>query len=126
MLQNGRRIQILDAGEVRRFVHPSTSPPIEEQVAAVSWIAGMLAKNDIDVIVCCTAPIRDQRTAIRHKSYEEGVPLFEVWVDGGDITEDLERRFGYEHPDPPDSRAIVTGSDGWEELARRVIFELDI
>lgn len=125
-LQNGKRIQVLDAGEVRRWIHPSCSPPMEEQVAAVAWIARLLTQNDIDVIVACMAPDRNQRTTMRHRFYEEGIPFHEVWVDGGDIALDLERRFQYEHPDPPDARAEVIDNESWDKLARQVIAQLNL
>jgi adenylylsulfate kinase-like enzyme len=125
-LQNGRPIQILDAGDVRRFVNPSCAPPVEEQVATVAWIAKLLAINGIVTIVCCIAPFREQRICIRHKSIEEGVPFYEVWVDSDDIPEDILRRFHYEPPDPPDSRAKVVSNDKWDELAEEVIHELNL
>jgi adenylylsulfate kinase-like enzyme len=125
-LKNGRRIQILDAAQVRYWTHPFAAPPEEQQVAMVAWVAHLLASNDIVTVVCCVSPSRDQRNAIRHKSYEGGVPFHEVWVDGDTIGEDLERRLGYEHPDPPDARATVKGNDGWDELARQVLSELDL
>jgi adenylylsulfate kinase-like enzyme len=125
-LQNGKRIQVLDASEVRAWMHPELNPQVEHQVAAVAWIARLLASNEIDVIVCCMAPIRRQRTSMRHRFYEECLPFHEVWVHGQEITEDLERSLGYERPDPPDSWAVVDSYDGWDDLARHVISELDL
>lgn len=125
-LQNGRRIQILDAGDVRRYVHPTCSPSTEEQVATVAWIAELLAKNDIIVIVCCLSPYREQRNILRHKSEDNGIRFYEVWVDGSDITEDILRQFQYEPPDPPDSRVYVASNEEWDELAESVIHELDL
>lgn len=126
LLHNGKRIQILDADSVRRWMYPAVSPTMEEQTAAVAWVTRLLTRNDIDVIVCCMAPDRQQRVTMRHIFFEEGTTFHEVWVDGKDVNEALERRYKYEHPDPPDARAIVTGNDEWETLARRVIFELDL
>ena len=125
-MQNGRPIQILDAGEVRMYVNPTCSPPVEEQVASVAWIANLLAKNDVTTIVCCISPFREQRNCLRHKSFEEGIPFYEVWVDGDDIPEDILRRFHYEPPELPDSRAEVTSNFAWENLAAGVIREIDL
>ena len=99
---------------------------MEEQVAAVAWIAKLLAQNDVVVIVCCMAPFREQRLAMRHKSFESGISFYEVWVDGIAVTPELERKFSYEYPDPPDSRVVVKDSTGWDLHAHRVIFELDL
>jgi len=125
LLQNGRKIQILDSSQVRKWVHQSTTPSSREQVAAVAWIARLLTREGANVIVCCTSPNRQQRTALRHKFYEEGTPFYEVWVDGEHVTAEEERKHNYEHPDPPDSR-IITGTEGWGTLAHRAIFELDL
>lgn len=107
-------------------MHPSTSPSVEEQAAAVYWIAELLAKNEIDVIVCCMSPYRLQRSAMRHSFYDQGIAFHEVWVDSDDDTEELERSLHYEHPCPPCSRAVVTGYGEWDVLARRVLFELEL
>ncbi len=124
LLANGRRVQVLDARDVRRWVNPSTAPPMEEQVAGVAWIAKLLATNDIIVIVCCMAPSREQRNELRHSFFDDGVEFYEVWVDGGEVLRTLEDQLCYERPDPPDSRVLVTSTGGWDCLARQVVSEI--
>lgn len=126
LLQNGKRIQVLDAAEVKAWVNPTTHTGDEERVDIVAWVARMLVLNDIGVIVCCVSSKREQRISLRHRFHDEKIPFHEVWVDGETSTEEIEKSIGYERPNPPDYRAVVKSYDGWGELARQVAMALDL
>jgi len=126
MLRNGRPAQVVNASEVRYFHHPDTAPSVEEQVATVAWVAHLLASNDITTIVSCVSPIKEQRDAIRHRSFDHGIPFYEVWVDAGGSSRYLKRKFQYEPPEPPDARAFITQFGEWDTIARQVLSELDL
>lgn len=125
-LENGRRIVVLDAAEVASWQSEPLEIPVRIQVQTVAWAAQLLAQAGTVVIVCSVSPSREQRNSIRHKILDEGIPFFEVWVDRKGVTEEQERKLGYEHPDPPDSRVITgSGEEAWA-LAGRIAFELDL
>jgi adenylylsulfate kinase len=76
----GRRVEILDGDEVRQMFSPElgySRKDREVHARRVSYVARMLARNDVAVLVAMITPYETSRQAARSGV---GCPFFEVWL----------------------------------------------
>ena len=86
----GVRVEILDGDEVRQTLSKGlgfSRADRETNMQRIGYVARLLARNDIGVLVAAIAPYREARDAIR-RAHE--APFLEVYVECG--MEELLRR----------------------------------
>ncbi|MEE1838310.1 adenylyl-sulfate kinase [Streptomyces sp. NPDC088190] len=79
----GRRVQVLDGDEIRKFLSADLTFSREDRVAHVQRIglvAEVLARNGVLVLVPVIAPYVDSREAVRERHKAAGAPYLEVYV----------------------------------------------
>lgn len=80
MRQAGERCELLDGDELREGICRElgfSRSEREENVRRIAWLASLLERNDVIVLVAVIAPYREQRSALRHRFQE----MLEVFVD---------------------------------------------
>jgi adenylylsulfate kinase len=80
----GRRVEILDGDELRvRFGTTGrfSRADRDAHVLRVGWLAHLLARNAVLVLVPVIAPYADVRAKVRAEHEEAGVPYLEIHVD---------------------------------------------
>lgn len=80
---DGRRVEVLDGDEIRRNLTADlgfTRADREENVRRISFVATMLARNGVTVLVPVIAPYANSREKARAAHAELGLPFFEVYV----------------------------------------------
>lgn len=81
--QEGRPVEILDGDELRDALSPGLGFSREDRnahVRRVGYLARLLARNGVVVVVPVIAPYSDVRTEIAQAHRREGVPHVEVYV----------------------------------------------
>jgi adenylylsulfate kinase len=79
----GRRVQVLDGDEVRPHLSAGlgfTRADRDTNVARIGWVAQLLARHGVTVLVPVIAPYADARQAVRQAHAEARVPFAEVFV----------------------------------------------
>ena len=79
----GRRVQVLDGDEVRPHLSAGlgfTRADRDTNVARIGWVAQLLARHGVTVLVPVIAPYADARQAVRQAHAEAQVPFAEVFV----------------------------------------------
>ncbi|MGW4891639.1 adenylyl-sulfate kinase [Kitasatospora sp. NPDC004240] len=79
----GRRVEILDGDEIRANLTAGlgfTRADRTENVRRIGWIAELLARNGVTVLVPVIAPYRDARAAVRAQHMAGGTRYVEVHV----------------------------------------------
>ena len=78
----GRRVELLDGDEVRRWLSPEagfTREDRERHLRRVAYVSKLLARNGVVVIASFVSPYRKIRDEVR-KIVEEDAPFIEVYV----------------------------------------------
>lgn len=78
------RVEVLDGDEVRTTVSRDLGYSRQDrdvQVGRLGFIARLLARNDVAVIVAAVSPYEEARERERRCSQEAGVPFLEVYLD---------------------------------------------
>ena len=78
----GRRVELLDGDEVRRWLSPEagfTKEDRERHLRGVAYVSRWLARNGGGVIASFVSPYRKIRDEVR-KIVEEDVPFIEIYV----------------------------------------------
>jgi adenylylsulfate kinase len=78
---SGRRVEILDGDQLRAELHPTLGFSKQERdrnVATIGFIAKLLSRNDVVVIVAAVSPYREAREAVRAR---HTAPFVEVFVE---------------------------------------------
>ncbi len=78
----GRRVELLDGDEVRRWLSPEagfTKEDRERHLRRVAYVSRLLARNGVVVIASFVSPYRKIRDEVR-KIVEEDVPFIEIYV----------------------------------------------
>ena len=81
--QDGRRVEILDGDEIRRVISPElgySSRERDANVARIGWLARLLARNEVTVLVPVIAPYRAARDLVRAEHEADDLPFVEVHV----------------------------------------------
>jgi adenylylsulfate kinase len=79
----GRRVEVLDGDEIRRFLSAGLGFSREDRntnVQRVGLVAEILARNGIVVLVPVIAPYADSRAAVRERHAHSGACFYEVHV----------------------------------------------
>jgi adenylylsulfate kinase len=79
----GHRVELLDGDEVRRGLTSDlgfSRADRDTNVRRIGFVAGLLARHGVKVLVPVIAPYRESRTAVRTQHDEHGTPFFEVHV----------------------------------------------
>jgi adenylylsulfate kinase len=114
--EEGRTVEVLDGDDVRRVFSPElgfTRRDRETQSRRVSYVAHLLARNGIVVIVAMIAPYETSRQAARA---EVGVPFEEVWLQCPvDVCRKRESKGVYRRGDAGELRKVTGLDDPFEE-----------
>jgi adenylylsulfate kinase len=79
----GRLVEVLDGDEVRANIAPElgfTKEDRQENVRRIGWLAQLLARNGVTVLVPVIAPYAQARAGVRERHAAQGTPYFEVHV----------------------------------------------
>ncbi|MBJ7904202.1 adenylyl-sulfate kinase [Streptomyces sp. NPDC004549] len=79
----GHRVEVLDGDEIREFVSAGLGFSREDRhtnVQRIGFVAELLARNGVLVLVPVIAPYADSREAVRKRHAENGTPYLEVHV----------------------------------------------
>ncbi|WP_432057900.1 adenylyl-sulfate kinase [Streptomyces sp. bgisy022] len=80
---SGRRVEVLDGDEIREFLSAGLGFSREDRhtnVQRIGFVAGLLARNGVTVLVPVIAPYADSREAVRGRHAADGTPYVEVHV----------------------------------------------
>ncbi|CCH33153.1 adenylyl-sulfate kinase [Actinosynnema sp. NPDC047251] len=80
---DGWPVEVLDGDEMRRSLTAGLGfgrADREENVRRIGWVAGLLARNGITVLVPVIAPYAADRDKVRAAHQERNVPFSEVFV----------------------------------------------
>jgi adenylylsulfate kinase len=76
-------VELLDGDEVRRYLSRGLGFSREdrmENVRRIGYVARLLARHRVAVIVAAISPYRDSRAEVRQLAAEDGVPFLEVYA----------------------------------------------
>jgi adenylylsulfate kinase len=79
----GHRVQVLDGDEVRPYLSAGLGYSREDRdrnVQRIGWVARLLARHGVVVLVPVIAPYAAAREAVRADHHAAGVPFAEVYV----------------------------------------------
>lgn len=83
-LKAKRPTELLDGDEVRTFLTAGlgfTKPDRDTNVRRIGYVARLLAKHGVLVLVSAISPYADVRTELRDISEKQGHPFLEVYVN---------------------------------------------
>ena len=81
---SGSRVEVLDGDEIRRSLTPDlgfSRADRDENVRRIGFVARLLARHGITVLVPVIAPYVDSRLEVRAQHANDGVDFVEVHVD---------------------------------------------
>lgn len=81
--ERGRRVEVLDGDEIREFISAGLGFSREDRhtnVQRIGFVAELLARNGVTVLVPVIAPYADSREAVRKRHAAGGTPYVEVHV----------------------------------------------
>ena len=79
----GRRVEVLDGDEIRTFISAGlgfSRTDRHTNVQRIGFLADLLARNGVTVLVPVIAPYADSREAVRRRHRQSGTPYLEVHV----------------------------------------------
>src|SRR3954453_22649872 len=79
----GQRVEVLDGDAVRPHLAAARGYSREDRainLRRIGWVAELLARNGVVVLVSAIAPFRDVREEVRATHAANGTPYFEVYV----------------------------------------------
>jgi adenylylsulfate kinase len=82
--EEGHRVEVLDGDEIRKCLSAGLGFSREDRdtnVRRIGFVAGLLARNGVTVLVPVIAPFADSREAVRKLHLYAGTPYVEVHVD---------------------------------------------
>ncbi|MER5253280.1 MULTISPECIES: adenylyl-sulfate kinase [unclassified Streptomyces] len=80
---DGHRVEVLDGDEIREFLSAGLGFSREDRhtnVQRIGFVAELLARNGVKVLVPVIAPFADSREAVRGRHQKGGTPYLEVHV----------------------------------------------
>ncbi|WP_367045910.1 adenylyl-sulfate kinase [Streptomyces sp. Je 1-332] len=81
--EEGHRVEVLDGDEIREFLSSGLGFSREDRhtnVQRIGFVAELLARNGVKVLVPVIAPFADSRDAVRKRHQTGGTPYLEVHV----------------------------------------------
>ncbi|TCC06326.1 adenylyl-sulfate kinase [Kribbella soli] len=80
LARRGHRVEILDGDEIRAVFGSSgfDRAARDENVRRIGWLAELLARNGVTVLVASIAPYRETRDQVRASHERAGLPFVEV------------------------------------------------
>ncbi|MGW7082127.1 adenylyl-sulfate kinase [Streptomyces sp. NPDC054871] len=81
--EDGHRVEVLDGDEIREFLSAGLGFSREDRhtnVQRIGFVAELLARNGVKVLVPVIAPFADSREAVRKRHQTGGTPYLEVHV----------------------------------------------
>lgn len=81
--EDGHRVEVLDGDEIREFLSSGLGFSREDRhtnVQRIGFVAELLARNGVKVLVPVIAPFADSRDAVRKRHQTGGTPYLEVHV----------------------------------------------
>lgn len=79
--ERGRRAEMLDGDEVRRIFGGGFDREARDRnVARIGWIAVLLARNGVDVVVAAVSPFREARVEVSRRHALEDVGFVEIFA----------------------------------------------
>nr|WP_224369509.1 adenylyl-sulfate kinase [Hyalangium versicolor] len=82
-LRMTRPVEVLDGDEVRTFLSRGlgySKPDRNENISRIGYVARLLARHRVAVIVAAISPYRESRDEVRQLAMEQGIPFVEVYV----------------------------------------------
>ena len=79
-----RQVEILDGDDLRSTLCSDlgfSKADRDSNVARIGYVARLLARHGVAVLVAAISPYRDARREVRDAALSEGIPFFEVFVD---------------------------------------------
>ena len=79
-----RQVEILDGDELRSTLCSDlgfSKADRDANVARTGYVARLLARHGVAVLVAAISPYRDARREVRDAAWSEGIPFIEVFVD---------------------------------------------
>jgi adenylylsulfate kinase len=79
-----RQVEILDGDDLRGTLCSDlgfSKADRDSNVARIGYVARLLARHGVAVLVAAISPYRDARREVRDTALSEGIPFFEVFVD---------------------------------------------
>lgn len=79
---NGNRVEILDGDEIRALLGATgfDRAARDANIRRIGWLAELLARNGVKVLVASIAPYRQTRQFVRGSHERAGIPFVEVHV----------------------------------------------
>ncbi len=82
-LEPAHEVEVLDGDEVRAFLSRGlgfTRPDRDENIRRIGYVARLLARHRVAVLVAAISPYREARDEVRRLAVEQGLPFIEVYV----------------------------------------------
>jgi len=82
-LEPAHEVEVLDGDEVRAFLSRGlgfTRPDRDENIRRIGYVARLLARHRVAVLVAAISPYRESRDEVRRLAAEQGLPFIEVYV----------------------------------------------
>ncbi|ADB33192.1 adenylylsulfate kinase [Kribbella flavida DSM 17836] len=82
LAERGHRVEVLDGDEIRAVLGTSgfDRAARDANVRRIGWLAELLARNGVTVLVASIAPYRETREQVRGSHEHAGIPFVEVHV----------------------------------------------
>ncbi len=79
---NGHRVEILDGDEIRAALGATgfDRAARDANVRRIGWLAELLARNGVKVLVASIAPYQETRQLVRDSHQRAGIPFVEIHV----------------------------------------------
>jgi adenylylsulfate kinase len=82
-LESLRPVEVLDGDEVRTFLSRGlgfSKPDREENLRRIGYVARVLARHRVAVLVAAISPYREAREEVRRLAAEQGIAFLEVFA----------------------------------------------
>jgi adenylylsulfate kinase len=82
-LEPAHEVEVLDGDEVRAFLSRGlgfTRTDRDENIRRIGYVARLLARHRVAVLVAAISPYREARDEVRRLAAEQGLPFLEVYV----------------------------------------------
>ncbi len=118
-----RPVEVLDGDEVRRYVSAGLGFSREDRdtnVQRIAYVARLLAKHGVLVLVAAISPYADTRAAVQALSADAGHPFVEIFVDAPLATvtaRDVKGLYARARAHPEDMPHFTGVSDPYEPPA---------
>ncbi len=141
-LRGTRRVEVLDADYIRKFICPDlgfSKKDRDENVHRIGFVARLLARNGVGVFVAAISPYAETRLQLRRMAEDEIIPFIEIHTHAsletvvqrdvkglyakakaGEISNFTGISAPYEEPVSPDLK-VETDSEPIEESVKKIV-----